>query len=56
MDTTLRFYVGRNAQATAETLWAAHKLSGDKPGDNAPDCQKNGQSGNDVNPLSEKRL
>jgi site-specific recombinase XerD len=56
MDTTLRFYVGRNAQATAETLWAAHKLSGDKPGDNAPDCQENGQAESDVNPLPENGL
>ncbi|MEC8554655.1 MAG: site-specific integrase [Planctomycetota bacterium] len=28
MDTTLRFYVGRNAQNTAKTLWDAHKSAG----------------------------
>jgi hypothetical protein len=25
IETTLRYYVGRNAQATAKTLWDAHK-------------------------------
>ena len=25
IDTTTRFYVGRNAQATADVLWEAHK-------------------------------
>ncbi len=28
IETTLKFYVGRNAQATADVLWAAHKLAG----------------------------
>ncbi len=27
IDTTLRYYVGRNAQLTAEVLWAAHEQS-----------------------------
>jgi len=25
IETTLRYYVGRNAQATAKTLWEAHR-------------------------------
>jgi hypothetical protein len=56
METTLRFCVGRNAQATAETLWAAHRQSGNTSGNNAPGCQENGQTESDVNPLPEMRL
>ena len=27
IETTLRYYVGRNAQQTASVLWEAHKLA-----------------------------
>jgi hypothetical protein len=34
IETTLRYYVGRDAQATANTLWAAHRkaVGGNIPG------------------------
>ncbi len=32
IDTTLKFYVGRNAQATADVLWAAHDAISNKSG------------------------
>ena len=36
IDTTMRYYVGRNAQATADVLWQAHeaKLAGNTSGNN----------------------
>ena len=39
IDTTLRYYVGRNAQATAAVLWAAHRAAGNQSGNLDP---KNG--------------
>jgi integrase len=37
METTLRYYVGRNAQATADILWEAHRRNlGDTLGDTHP--------------------
>ena len=38
IQTTLRYYVGRNAQATASVLWEAHKKHavGDTLGDTPP--------------------
>ena len=30
IQTTLRYYVGRNADATADTVWAAYDNSGQK--------------------------
>ncbi len=35
IDTTLRYYVGRNAQSTAAVLWQAHADSGNKVGNEA---------------------
>lgn len=32
METTLKFYVGRNAQSTADVLWAAHAAQGNSLG------------------------
>ena len=38
IDTTLRYYVGRNAQVTAKTLWEAHqKLAKDRRINNCRD-------------------
>ena len=38
IETTLRYYVGCNAQKTAKTLWEAHKkaLGGNTSGNNRP--------------------
>lgn len=30
IDTTMRYYVGRNAQSTAAVLWEAHRQASDK--------------------------
>lgn len=32
IDTTMKFYVGRNAQTTADVLWAAHERAGNTSG------------------------
>jgi hypothetical protein len=31
IDTTLRYYVGRNVQATADTVWDAYQREMDRP-------------------------
>lgn len=57
IETTLRFYVGRNAQVTAETLWAAHRHAiGNTSGNNAPDCHENGPAETDANPFTGQHL
>jgi len=36
IETTLRFYVGQDAQRTADVLWAAHEKASNKSGNTAP--------------------
>lgn len=36
IETTLKYYVGRNAQATAAILWEAHSASGSILGNTIP--------------------
>jgi len=41
IDTTMRFYVGRNAESTADVLWAAHEIAaGNKTGNTAASAEK----------------
>jgi len=50
IDTTMRFYVGRNAQATAEVLWQAHNGdSGNTSGNSRPESTESTVSNADVN-------
>jgi hypothetical protein len=35
IETTLKYYVGRNAQSTADVLWAAHEAAGNIYGNSA---------------------
>lgn len=35
IETTMKFYVGRNAQTTADVLWAAHEPAGNTFGNTA---------------------
>ena len=41
IETTMRYYVGRNAQTTADVLWQAHEAenrdSGNKSGNSSPE-------------------
>jgi integrase len=37
IETTMRYYVGRNAQSTASVLWAAHKLATGHTSGHTPD-------------------
>ena len=41
IETTLRFYVGRNAQRTAEAAWAAYEAAGGVSGGDAPNKAPN---------------
>src|SRR4029079_8409731 len=39
IDTTMRFYVGRNAQRTADVLWEAHAAASNTSSNTAPSGQ-----------------
>jgi integrase len=41
IDTTMRYYVGRNAQSTAAVLWAAHRQAKSNNSGNTPPENKN---------------
>ena len=57
IDTTLRFYVGRNAQATADILWEAHeKATGNDFGSAGQKQPSEGEAKKDTNPLQNKGL
>ena len=57
IDTTLRFYVGRNAQATADVLWEAHeKAAGNDFGNGGQNQGPERNTRNDENPLEAKGL
>ena len=40
IDTTMRYYVGRNAQSTAAVLWAAHRQAESNKSGNTPPKNK----------------
>lgn len=45
IETTLRYYVGRNAQSTARTLWEAYKkIPGNTPGNSGQNGQTEGDA------------
>jgi integrase len=53
IETTLKFYVGRNAETTADVLWAAHKLANGPGNTSGNSVQKEAQQHSeqaDINP------
>lgn len=48
IETTLRYYVGRNAQTTADVLWAAHDAASNTSGNSAPISAKGAEERLDV--------
>jgi integrase len=54
IETTLRYYVGRNAQNTAKTLWEAHKkaVSGNTLGNSRQITPEATTEGHNVNPCT----
>ena len=51
IETTLKYYVGSNAQATADILWEAHSAAGSISGNIAPDGLEFAEHSIDVNAL-----
>ena len=59
IETTLRYYVGRNAQKAANALWAAYEREipdGGAFGGAAPETAPEGEPRNDASPCDDKGL
>lgn len=57
IETTLRFYVGRNAESTADVLWEAHERAGSNTfGNTGQNHPSDGASQETQNPLPSKGL
>jgi hypothetical protein len=49
IETTLKFYVGRNAETTADVLWAAHKAAGNTVGNSHQKSDQKGSGDENAN-------